>query len=118
MNEHEKLNYLEYAAIDLTATKAFFKEAFAWNFTDYGQDYIAFDDQGLIGGFYRADLCSRSDHGGALTIFWSNDLEATLEKVKAAGGVIVKPTFDFPGGRRFHFTEPSGNEFAVWADPI
>lgn len=117
MNKHEKLNYLEYAAKDLDATKAFFEKAFAWTFTDYGPEYTAFDHQGLEGGFYKADLCSNSDLGGALTIFWSDDLEATLEKVQLAGGLIVKPTFDFPGGRRFHFTEPSGNEFAVWAEP-
>ena len=117
MNKHEKLNYLEYAAHDLVATKSFFEKVFAWKFTDYGDDYTAFSDQGLDGGFYRADISSHSDVGGALAIFWSEDLEATLEKIEAAGGEIIKPTFDFPGGRRFHFTEPSGNEFAVWADP-
>lgn len=118
MNKHEKLNYLEYAAVDLGATKAFFEKVFTWTFIDYGDDYTAFSDQGLDGGFYRADHQSRSDSGGALAIFWSDDLEATLKKIKSAGGVIIKPTFDFPGGRRFHFTEPSGNEFAVWGDPV
>ncbi len=117
MNQHEKLNYLEYAAKDLSATKTFFETVFAWQFTDYGPEYTSFDDQGLVGGFYKANLCSNSDLGSALTIFYSKDIEATLAKVEAAGGIIVKPTFDFPGGRRFHFTEPSGNEFAVWADP-
>lgn len=116
MNEHEKLNYLELPARDLNATKAFFIAVFGWNFTDYGPDYMAFDKQGLEGGFYRANLRSVSDQGAALPVFFSDTLEATLEKVVAAGGVIVKPIFDFPGGRRFHFTEPSGNEFAVWSE--
>jgi len=72
---------------------------------------------GLLGsGFFRASLCSTPATGGALLVFYSADLEATLAKVEAAGGHVVKPVFDFPGGRRFHFTEPSGNEFAVWSD--
>lgn len=116
MAEHEKINYLEYAASDLEATKGFFDKAFGWTFVDYGPDYVAFNDQGVDGGFYRADLSSSSANGGALTVFFSNKLEETLDKVAAAGGVIIKPIFSFPGGRRFHFTEPSGNEFAVWGE--
>jgi len=118
MTNHEKLNYLEYAANNLTATKAFFQAAFKWQFTDYGPEYTAFDNQGLEGGFYYANLASKSNLGGALTVFYSDDIDATLLKVIDAGGVIVKPIFDFPGGRRFHFEEPSGNEFAVWALPL
>lgn len=117
-NKHEKLNYMEYAAKNLAATTAFFESVFAWKFTYYGPEYVAFDNQGLEGGFYKADLSSKSDHGAALTIFYSDNLESTMAKVVAAGGVIVKPIFDFPGGRRFHFEEPSGNEFAVWAMPL
>ena len=118
MNKHEKLNYLEFAAKDLSATKEFFKTAFAWSFTDYGPEYVAFDNQGLEGGFYKADMASNSDLGGALVVFYSDDIDATLAKVVDSGGVVVKPIFDFPGGRRFHFEEPSGNEFAVWALPL
>lgn len=114
MTQHEKIHYLEYPANNLAATKQFFETAFGWEFTDYGQEYTAFDQQGLEGGFYAADLCSRSDLGSALTIFYSDDLPATLQKVKAAGAIIEKEIFEFPGGRRFHFSEPSGNEFAVW----
>lgn len=116
MAEHGKLNYVEFAAADLAATKAFFAAAFGWSFVDYGPDYTAFAGQGLDGGFYRAPLHSRAEAGGALLVFYSNALESTLSKVQAAGGRIVKPVFAFPGGRRFHFTEPSGNEFAVWSD--
>lgn len=118
MNKHEKLNYLEFAAKDLAATKAFFKAAFSWSFTDYGSEYVAFDNQGLEGGFYQADMSSKSDQGGALVAFYSDDIDSTLAKVVDSGGVVVKPIFDFPGGRRFHFEEPSGNEFAVWALPL
>ncbi|RBP53730.1 VOC family protein [Arenicella xantha] len=114
MSQHEKINYLEYAAFDLAATKAFFEKVFGWRFTDYGPEYTAFDNQGVEGGFYHAQLASLTEHGGALTVFYSDDLESTLAKVAANGGIINKPIFDFPGGRRFHFIEPSGNEFAVW----
>ncbi|MEM8605193.1 MAG: VOC family protein [Cyanobacteria bacterium P01_H01_bin.121] len=116
MNEHEKLNYVELPASNLDATKAFFITAFGWTFEDFGPEYTAFSNQGLAGGFFRSDLASTTSTGGALLVFYSHDLEATQAKIAAAGGRIVKPTFTFPGGRRFHFTEPSGNEFAVWSD--
>lgn len=114
MNQHEKLNYVELHACDLPATKAFFAAAFGWSFTDYGPGYTAFADQGLDGGFFQSDRANLSAGGGALIVFYSERLEATLAKVEQAGGRIVKPIFAFPGGRRFHFLEPSGNEFAVW----
>jgi uncharacterized protein len=114
MNRHEKINYVEFAACNLITTKAFFESAFGWKFVDYGLEYCAFSNEGLDGGFYQANLKSNSDIGAALIVFYSDALEATLDKVSASGGLIVKPIFSFPGGRRFHFTEPSGNEFAVW----
>ncbi|MCL1079083.1 VOC family protein [Parashewanella spongiae] len=116
MNEHEKLNYVEFAAKDLSATKAFFIDTFDWAFTDYGPEYIAFAHEGLAGGFYQEDASSRPENGGALLVFYSDDIESTLAKVTEHGGEIVKPIFEFPGGCRFHFTEPSGNEFAVWSE--
>ena len=116
MLEHEKINYVEFPANDIAACKTFFKQAFGWSFTDYGPDYTAFSDQGLDGGFYKANLKSDSRQGSALIVFYSNNLEATEKNVEKAGGQIVKPIFDFPGGRRFHFTDPNGNEFAVWSD--
>lgn len=116
MNQHGKLNYVEFPARDLLATKSFFSEAFGWTFTDYGPDYTAFSDEGLDGGFFRAEMCSETSNGGALLVFYSESLEQTEINVKQTGGKIVKPIFEFPGGRRFHFTEPSGNEFAVWSD--
>ena len=116
MNDHEKLNYVEFPSSDLDATKAFFQKAFAWSFVDYGPEYTAFSGQGLDGGFFTSKLCSNSANGAALLVFYSNNLEVTLAKVSEAGGKIVNPIFSFPGGRRFHFVEPSGNEFAVWSD--
>jgi len=116
MSEHEKINYLELPATDLSATKQFFAEVFGWTFQDFGPEYVAFSNAGLEGGFFQSEQCSRTEQGAALIVFYSEALETTLEKVEAAGGVIVKPVFSFPGGRRFHFTEPSGNEFAVWTD--
>lgn len=117
MLRHEKINYVEYPSRDLEETKRFFERAFGWTFEDYGPDYAAFSDQGLDGGFFRSDLAARTESGSALIVLYSEDLEGTLAKVEAAGGKVVKPIFAFPGGRRFHFTEPSGNELAVWSKP-
>ena len=116
MSTKERIDYLEYPSSNLAKTKAFFEAVFSWKFTDYGPEYTSFEDQGLTGGggFYQADLASKSHLGAALTVFYSDDINATQTKVEGAGGVIVKPIFSFPGGRRFHFEEPSGNEFAVW----
>jgi uncharacterized protein len=116
MNMHEKLNYVEFAARDLLATKRFFAAVFGWEFVDYGPEYTAFSNQGLDGGFFKADMCSSTSNGAALLVFYSADIKTTLQKVIDNGGVIIKPLFDFPGGCRFHFTEPSGNEFAVWSE--
>ena len=116
MNEHEKINYVELPSKNLKATKDFFCQAFGWSFQDFGPEYSAFSNQGIDGGFFQSDLVSSTNNGSALIVFYSNELEATQEKVKKANGVIVKPIFPFPGGRRFHFIEPSGNEFAVWSD--
>lgn len=116
MNQHEKLNYVEFAAMDLPSTKAFFSAVFAWTFTDYGDAYTAFDNQGLEGGFYQADKTSSAENGGALLIFYSEQLTATLNKIIDNNGIITQDISEFPGGFRFHFTEPSGNEFAVWSE--
>lgn len=116
MSTHEKLDYVEFPASNLPATKEFFAQAFGWEFVDYGPEYTAFSGQGLDGGFFKADLHSSTETGAALLVFYSNDLEDTLNKVSNAGGTVIKSIFNFPGGRRFHFSEPSGNEFAVWSD--
>ncbi len=116
MNKHEKINYVEFPARDIAATKQFFARAFDWRFTDFGPEYCAFSNQGLDGGFFKADLSAKVKNGSALIVFYSKDLESTLIKIQQAGGTIVKDVFSFPGGRRFHFNDPNGNEFAVWSD--
>ena len=99
-------------------TKAFFKKVFGWEFTDYGPDYTAYEGRSIDCGFFKSDLCSQTQTGGALVIFYSEALEETEKKIVAANGKITKKIFSFPGGRRFHFTEPSGNEIAVWSDVV
>jgi predicted enzyme related to lactoylglutathione lyase len=116
MNEHEKINYVEFPSINLNATKSFFSKAFGWSFQDFGLEYTAFSNVGLDGGFFKSELKANTANGSALIVFYSSRIEDTLSKVVNAGGSIVKEIFSFPGGRRFHFIEPSGNEFAVWSD--
>ena len=116
MTEHEKINYVEYPSSNFNATKSFFSKAFGWSFQDYGPEYTAFSNAGLDGGFFKSDLKASTADGSALIVLYSSNLEDTLAKVVGAGGTIVKEIFSFPGGRRFHFLEPSGNEFAVWSD--
>jgi uncharacterized protein len=114
MKSTGKLDYLELPATGgaLDSAKAFYAAAFGWTFTDYGPTYAAFDE-GLEGGF-QADR----DEAPAkpLPVLYSARLEATLAAVEAAGGAVVRPIFAFPGGRRFHFTDPAGNELAVWGE--
>lgn len=116
MDKHESINYVELPSNDLSATKKFFKNVFGWSFEDYGPEYTAFVDAGLEGGFFKSTKYSSTENGAALIIFYSKELEATQTKIQKAGGEIIKPIFSFPGGRRFHFTDPSGNELAVWSD--
>ncbi len=116
MQEHEKLNYLEFPSTNLSASKDFFSTVFGWEFEDYGPEYTAFSNQGLDGGIFKGPKGSRTENGAALVIFYSKDLEQTLDKIKKAGGEINMETFSYPGGRRFHFIEPGGNEFSVWSE--
>jgi len=114
--QHEKINYVEFPAKNMAGTQSFFSKVFNWRFTDYGPEYTAFSNEGLDGGFFQSDNHTSTQNGSALIIFYSHDLETTLSKIEPAGGSIIKPIFPFPGGRRFHFTDPSENEFAVWSD--
>lgn len=103
-------------AKDLQATKTFFTNAFDWQFVDYGEEYVAIENAGLDGGFYKTDLFAQTRTGSVLVVLYSTELEATLEKIKTCGGTITQEIFSFPGGRRFHFSDPNGNEFAVWQE--
>ena len=116
MNRHEKINYPEFPARDIESTKVFFSDVFDWAFEDYGDEYTAFSNAGLEGGFFKSDLCAATKNGSALVVFYSAELEKTQTKIEQAGGKIVKPIFSFPGGRRFYFSDPSDNEYAVWSD--
>jgi len=89
---------------------------FNWSFTDYGTEYIAFENEGLDGGFFKSDNVVSANSGSALIVFYSNALEETQSKIERHGGEIIQAIFDFPGGRRFHFSDPNGNEYAVWSD--
>lgn len=115
--KQETINYVEFPATDLSATKQFFSTVFNWTFTDYGPEYIAFGPEaGLDGGFYQSSLNSQTQNGAALIVFHSSSLADTEQKIVAAGGTVNKDVFEFPGGKRFHFLDPNGNEFAVWSE--
>ena len=108
-----RIDYVEFPAIDIAATKRFYSEVFGWQFGDHGPDYVSFHDGRLRGGFAKADEVKT---GGPLVVIYTSSLEAMEAAVKKAGGTIVKEIFSFPGGRRFQFTDPNGNELAVWSD--
>lgn len=114
MERHHRINYLELPVRDLAVTKAFFTRVFGWQFEDYGAHYSCFMDAGIAGGFYQEARTFNLAKGSPLVVLFSLDLAQTQEQVVAAGGEISKPIFSFPGGRRFHFLDPNGNEYAVW----
>ena len=108
-----RIDYIELPTVDLVEAKRFYGEVFDWKFVDYGPDYASFNDGRLDGGFRKESTVQR---GGPLIIIYSINLELIKESIKSEGGTIVKDIFEFPGGRRFHFTDPSGNELAIWSD--
>lgn len=114
MSTDLKIDYIELPASDFDTVQRFYEKVFAWTFEDYGPEYRAFSDGKLDGGFYHSANVSSSELGAALVIFYADDLEAVQQSIIDAGGVVVKPIFSFPGGRRFQFTDPHGNELAVW----
>jgi predicted enzyme related to lactoylglutathione lyase len=110
---HLKIDYVEFATERLGETRAFFEKAFGWAFQDYGPDYAAMTNAGIDGGIHNESTAAETP---PLVILKADDLEAALRAVTTAGAEIVKPIFPFPGGRRFHFREPGGNEMAVWSE--
>ncbi len=116
MTKDSTINYIELPATSLEKAKAFYGKVFGWKFTDYGDDYCAFDDGHTDGGFYRSPLASNSDNGAALVVLYAENLETLAERISSNGGSIKKPIFPFPGGRRFHFVDPNQNELAVWTE--
>jgi uncharacterized protein len=107
-----RIDYVEFNVANVARSKRFYGEAFGWSFKDYGPDYCEFADGRLTGGFARGEA---RGSGGPLVILYANDLRDVQRRIEAAGGAIVKPVYDFPGGRRFHFADPDGYELAVWS---
>ena len=115
---HHKINYVEFGATDIPRAKQFYGTVFGWSFQDWGPDYISFDAAiaGAHGGFRAAKPEEPSGSAAPLIVLYSTDLKATEAAIVAAGGRIVVPTFEFPGGRRFHFADGVGNVLAVWSE--
>jgi len=111
--QDRRIDYVEFPATDIAATKRFYSEVFGWEFTDYGPTYTSFSDGRLSGGFTTDALVAPV---GVLVVLYSRELEVLRDKVAKHGGRITRETFEFPGGRRFHFSDPSGNELAIWSD--
>jgi len=112
---HHALDYVEIGAPDLLAAKEFYRAGFGWTFQDYGPDYAGIrapSGRGEVGGLNPG---RPAGPGGPLVLLFSDDLDATVEAVRAAGGTVTEGPYDFPGGRRFHFTDPGGTELGVWA---
>jgi hypothetical protein len=111
INRACKIDYIEFASNDIEATKRFYNRVFSWSFEDYGPNYTSFSDGRLAGGFRSGDVGQMS---GPLIVIYVDDLKQTEQRIRDAGGVISKEIFSFPGGSRFHFRDPSGNELAAW----
>ncbi|WP_127139723.1 VOC family protein [Flagellimonas marinaquae] len=107
------IDYIEFKSTDLGQTKNFYSEAFGWEFTDYGPSYVSFSEAGITGGF---ELSTEPIKNGALVVLYHGNLKTIKEKVIKSGGAISKEIFGFPGGKRFHFMDPSGNELAIWSE--
>lgn len=110
--KHEQIQYIEFLSKDIAQSKKFYSKSFGWTFTDYGPDYSAFEGDYIDGGF----TSGKPVKGSILVVLYSEDIETTKQKVTNAGGIIAKDIFKFPGGRRFHFIDPDGNELGVWSE--
>lgn len=113
---HHAIDYVELSVTDMAAAQRFYATAFGWRFTDYGPEYAGFTTPGMSREAGGMTVSAQVTRGGPLVILFSTDLEASLRAVKEAGGRITTEPFEFPGGRRFHFADPSGNELAVWSE--
>ncbi len=111
--QNNHITYIEFKAKDLEAIKKFYSTCFKWEFTDYGPTYTSFAESGVFGGFGHTD---DDIVNGVLVVLYHKNLDEIRGKVLGAGGKISKEIFSFPGGRRFQFLDPSGNELAVWSE--
>jgi predicted enzyme related to lactoylglutathione lyase len=114
MSTHHTIDYVEFTVRDLAAAKRFYGAAFGWQFNDYGPEYAGIKGgSGEVGGMHQSNDLRTT---GPLVILYSKDLEKSVAAVRSAGGKVVREPHPFPGGRRFHFTDPSGNELGVWSE--
>ena len=111
-HNHHKINYIEFLTSDIKKTKKFYSAAFGWSFEDWGPEYVSFSGAGIDGGFMKGGV----KEGGPLVVLYSSDLAVTEKAVVDAGGSVTVPIFDFPGGRRFHFSDGAGNVLGVWSE--
>jgi uncharacterized protein len=116
--QHHAINYIEFSATDVGKAKEFYSSVFGWQFQDWGAEYISFSTEsaGIDGGFRLGDAGGETGGCAPLVVLYSRDLKATEDAIVAAGGKVVVPTFEFPGGRRFHFSDGVGNLLAVWSE--
>ena len=110
------IDYVEIPSKDIARSRAFFRELLGWTFTDYGPEYTSFEDGRIAGGFFASEKVSKVEQGGALPVIYMEALEQAKSDVVRLGGSVTRDIFSFPGGRRFHFTEPGGSEFSIWSD--
>lgn len=114
-NINNSINYIELPMIKNAETKNFYSKVFEWEFTDWGPDYISFSGANIDGGFNGLGEAQISPPG-VLVVLYTNERDKKFKEVKKAGGGITKPIYEFPGGKRFHFRDPNGNELAVWSE--
>jgi len=114
MRPQNRIDYVEIPVTDLQKAREFFAALFEWSFQEWGDDYLSFSDGNLDGGFRHATEPAPAT--GILLIFYSENLEQSVGRVEALGATISEPIFPFPGGRRFHFIDPTGTEYAIWSD--
>ena len=115
-DNHHKINYIEFTSTNIQATKQFYSAAFGWTFKDWGPEYISFVAAGIDGGFRLGAIKDELHQDGPLVILYAISLAAAEQAIIAAGGRITAPTFEFPGGHRFHFNDGAGNQLGVWSE--
>lgn len=116
MRAENRIDYVEIPVTDLKKTRDFFASLFGWSFQEWGDEYMSFNDGRLEGGFRRSE--EPAPPTGVLVIFFSENLERDVERVKELGASISQDIFAFPGGRRFHFVDPVGTEYAIWSENL
>lgn len=114
MRAENRIDYVEIPVTDIRKARAFLEAMFGWSFKEWGDEYLSFSDGRLNGGIRLAPEAAPA--AGVLLVFYSDDLERDVERVKDLGGTISQDIFSFPGGRRFHFVDPAGTEYAIWAE--